>query len=256
MTSKQRIKKAIKFEKPDVLPMLYFNKDFNRSDIIIDDIGRNYIGENKDVSQWGFDWERLDATMGQPEDIVIKNWAELDIYIPPDGFDKTRFNNLENLIKLYGENKYYMASFELSGFTIMSFLRGFDNLMIDFALNRDLVEKLADIVFAYEENVINTMAQYNYDSIAFYDDWGTQSNLLISPQLWREIFKPRYAKQFELAHKVGLDVYFHSCGYIFEIIKDFIEIGVDMLNISQPNLYDIQKLGKYFWRESVLCMSC
>lgn len=246
MTSKERVKKAINFFNPDVLPMLFFNKDYYRSDIIIDNIGRNYTGRYSDVSQWGYKWGHLDSTMGQPETIVIKDWEDLDNYTTPNGFDITRFENLLNLKNKFGKDKYYLGSFELSGFTIMSFLRGFDNLMMDFALYPDEVERLADVVFTYEENVITTMADKGYDGVAFYDDWGTQSNLLISPNMWREVFKSRYKKQFELAHKVGLDVYFHSCGYIMDIIDDLLEIGVDMLNISQPNLYDIKSLGIKF----------
>lgn len=51
-----------------------------------------------------------------------------------------------------------------------------------------------------------------------------------------------------------MDVYFHCCGYIYEIIGDFIEIGVDILNISQPNLFDIEQLGKGFGGK--VCFIC
>jgi uroporphyrinogen decarboxylase len=57
-----------------------------------------------------------------------------------------------------------------------------------------------------------------------------------------------------LAHGLGLDVYFHCCGYYYDIIPDFIEIGVDLMNISQPNLYDIEKLGKDFGGK--VCFVC
>lgn len=60
-------------------------------------------------------------------------------------------------------------------------------------------------------------------------------HFIISPSLWRDFFRPRYKHQFELAHMYGLDVYFHSCGYIYDIIPDLIDIGVDLLNLGQPN---------------------
>ena len=41
-------------------------------------------------------------------------------------------------------------------------------------------------------------------------------------------------------------MYFHSCGYIHEIIPDLIDAGVDLLNLGQPNLYDIERMGKEF----------
>ena len=68
--------------------------------------------------------------------------------------------------------------------------------------------------------------------------------MIVSPALWREFFKPRYARQFVLAHALGLQVYFHTCGNVLPIIPDFKEVGVDMLNLGQPNCYDIEALGR------------
>ena len=79
-------------------------------------------------------------------------------------------------------------------------------------------------------------------------------SLILSPSLWRRHFRERYRRQFALAHELGLEVYFHSCGYIREIIPDLIEVGVDMLNLSQPNLYDIQELGRSFGGQ--VCFVC
>jgi hypothetical protein len=57
--------------------------------------------------------------------------------------------------------------------------------------------------------------------------------------MWRDTFKPRYRDQFEHAHKLGLDVWFHSCGNVTDILEDLHEIGVDVMNISQPNVVDL-----------------
>lgn len=40
--------------------------------------------------------------------------------------------------------------------------------------------------------------------------------------------------------------FFHSCGYILDIIPDLIEIDVDVLQIDQPELMGIEKLGSLF----------
>ena len=126
----------------------------------------------------------------------------------------------------------------------MSFLRGFSPLLEDLYAERGRVEQLAELVFGFEEAVIARLPPHGFDGVSFYDDWGTQSGLIISPELWREFFKPRYRRQFALAHELGLDVYFHCCGAVAELIPDLIEIGVDMLNLGQPNLFDIVELGR------------
>jgi hypothetical protein len=62
--------------------------------------------------------------------------------------------------------------------------------------------------------------------------------------MWRELFKPRYAKQFALAHELGLHTWYHCCGEFVAIMEDFHEIGVDVLNISQPNVNDMAEVGR------------
>lgn len=136
----------------------------------------------------------------------------------------------------------------------MTFLRGFENLLIDLYESPQTVKKLADVVFTFEEEVLSTLPKYGFHGVAFYDDWGTQNGLIISPELWREFFKPRYQHQFEIAHRLGLEVYFHSCGAIHDIIPDLIEIGVDMLNLSQPNLFDLEEIGRLYGGKT--CFVC
>jgi hypothetical protein len=78
--------------------------------------------------------------------------------------------------------------------------------------------------------------------------------MFISPKLWREIFKPRYKRQIDIAHECGLDVYFHCCGYIYDIMPDFIEIGLDVLNPGQPNINGIKRMGENF--SGKMCFAC
>ncbi len=244
MSRKELVKRAIAMKSPDRLPLFFFNRNKDLSDIVMVDVVRHFMGEDKSLSEWGFRWDRSDETMGQPKEELIKDWSVLEKLTVPDPSLPGRFSGLETAKQEYGEDRYYIASLVLSGFTVMTFLRGFNATLEDLVLERSMVEKLADLVFGFENEVIRCAKGRGFDCIAFFDDWGTQQNLIISPDLWRDFFKPRYKEQFDLCHESGFDVYFHCCGYIYDIIPDFIEIGVDMLNISQPNLFDIGRLGK------------
>lgn len=117
------------------------------------------------------------------------------------------------------------------------------------------------MVFGFEEDIIKAYGEQGcVNAFGFGDDWGTQNNLIISPALWRDFFKPRYKKQFDLAHKYGMHVYFHSCGYNYDIINDLIDAGVDILNFNQPNIYGkhglsgIEILGSEFGGR--VCFNC
>jgi hypothetical protein len=241
----EQVKRAIHRRSPEYVPILFFNQDQEQSDLIVVDVVRHFMGLSEDRSEWGFAWEKLDRTMGQPRQPILPDWNGLSTLEVPDPGDPGRFAHVPGVMRRYGE-RYYLASLVLTGFTVMSFLRGFAALLVDLAEERPEVAELADRVFGFEEGVIGRLASAGFHGVAFYDDWGTQENLIISPALWRRYFKARYRRQFDLAHQLGLEVYFHSCGYIREIVPDLIEIGVDMLNLSQPNLYDIPELGRSF----------
>jgi hypothetical protein len=97
-------------------------------------------------------------------------------------------------------------------------------------------------------------AKTDVDGVSFMDDWGSQVALLISPAMWREVFKPLYRDYCNILHAKGKYVFFHSDGFIEAIYPDLIEVGVDALN-SQLFCMDIESLGaKYsgkitFWGE-------
>ncbi len=180
--------------------------------------------------------------MGQPREPLLPDWDRLANLQMPQPADPGRFSHVAGVMNQYGE-RYYLASLVLSGFTVMSLLRGFAPLLLDLSGDRPEGGELADRVLGFEEGVIRQLPAHGFHGVAFYDDWGTQESPIVSPALWRRHFRERYRRQFALAHQLGLEVYFHSCGCVREIIPDLMEIGVDMLNLSQPNLYDIAELA-------------
>lgn len=254
MTSKERVKCAAYFQNPDRLPVVMVNREMEKSDIIFCDVVKHFEGEKKDTSEFGFTWERLDETMGQPLGCPLADLDLLEEYQFPDPKREDRFLDAFEQMKRYGEEKYYIANLSLSGFTAMTLLHGYEDTLCDLYTEPEQMEKLADRVFGFEEQIILECAGKGFSAVSFFDDWGTQENLLIHAGLWRSFFKPRYKRQFDLCHKLGLDVYFHSCGYIYDIIEDLIEIGVDILNLSQPNLFDVASLGREFGGR--LCFVC
>ncbi|MBC8386671.1 MAG: hypothetical protein H8E13_01280, partial [Actinobacteria bacterium] len=80
-----------------------------------------------------------------------------------------------------------------------------------------------------------------------------QNNLLISPSTYRKYIKPRQKKLNSLIKEKKSDIFifYHSCGSIYEIIPDLIEVGVDALNpvqVSAANM-DTKRLKKEFGKD-------
>jgi uroporphyrinogen decarboxylase len=259
LSRKEQVKKAIHMQSPDYVPLLYsyfLSDSLENSDIINVDLEMHFLGDNKDISEWGFKWEFFDRNLvwGQVKSPTIQTWNDIQGYKPPDPYNNARFVRAKEARERWGNDRYYMGNLMLSGFTIMWLLRGLGSLLEDLYVNRDRIEQLADIVFGFEENIITQLGNYGFDAVALADDYGSQQNLLMNPLLWREVFKPRLKKQVELAHNRGLDVFLHSCGYIFDIIQDFVDIGIDMLNPGQPNLNGIKQMGERFGGQ--ICFVC
>ncbi len=115
-------------------------------------------------------------------------------------------------------------------------LRGFEELMIDFAEEPRELQMLIDVVLEYAmRQVEKLLADWRTwgnddDLIGLGDDLGMQHSLPISPEKWRKYLKPCFTKVFGRCKEVGHPVMFHSDGHIFEIIPDLVECGVDIIN--------------------------
>ena len=90
----------------------------------------------------------------------------------------------------------------------------------------------------YDANVVTLQTNYRstQDIVEFNDDLGTQENLMMSPELYRKFIKPRHKLLVKMFKKYApaAKVFFHSCGSVYKIIPDFIDIGIDILNPVQP----------------------
>jgi len=240
MTGEERVRKAIRFDHPDRVPIWYFNRDHMQGDILLHGV---WYGHGR-VNEWGYYFETLDdGTMGQPAEAVIPSWDDLETYEWPTLHAEERLANVEEFKRNAG-GRYTLAALGISGFTVFTFLRGFENAVVDILAEPDKAGYLLDRIFEHETRLIELAARAGLHGFHFADDWGTQDGLIINPELWRAIFKDRYRRQFERAHELGLDVWFHCCGNIAAILPDFYEIGVDVMNISQPNVVDIDEAGR------------
>ena len=240
MTRRQLVLDAIAFEAPERIPIWFFNRDHHLGDIMyfVLDIERD--GRN----EWGYEWERLgDGTMGQPTTAVIPTWEDYGSFRVPEPALYERRRRID-AFKADAGDRYLLAGLGITGFSKYTFLRGFENSMMDFVLEPELTGELLDRIFDFENELIALAAEIGLDGVHFQDDWGTQDSLIISPQTWREFFRPRYEAQFAHAHAMGLQVWFHSCGNVGEIAGDFHDIGVDVMNISQPNVVDTAGVGE------------
>jgi hypothetical protein len=112
-------------------------------------------------------------------------------------------------------------------------LRGFEELMLDFAEEPPELQSLIDVVLAYNLRQVRIKLQSlpaEPQIVHFGDDLGMQTGLPVSPTKWRKLLKPCYEQLYRPFRQAGHYVYMHSDGHIVEIIPDLIDCGVDVIN--------------------------
>ena len=193
--------------------------------------GRKANSEVTDV--WGCHWiYPLEALDGQCIGHPVASWADLSSYQPPNPDDfidwKQARVNIENTkakdgIAHGGTDHGFI-------FLRLTYLRGFDNFMVDVGMERPELDELIAIVENYWFEVVKRWVEAGVDVIGFGDDMGLQHQLPISLESWRRYIKPSYKRIFSYCRSNGVHVGLHSDGYIVDIIPDLIECGVSNLN--------------------------
>jgi uroporphyrinogen decarboxylase len=75
-----------------------------------------------------------------------------------------------------------------------------------------------------------TAGRGQIDIIRADDDVGSMDRLTISPEMWKRYYKPCWAKCIEVVHSHGARLWMHSCGYVWPLLDDHIENGIDCWN--------------------------
>ncbi len=256
MESREIVLRAIEFRDPPRLPINYCNRDFECSDVLANGAGADasFRPTQPGMTEWGYIWGSLDQTMGQPHGHPLADAARIADYRRPVGTDPSRYAHLPGWIA-ENRSKFLRASVGISGFNQATFLRGFETFLEDLYTDPARADAVLDMVFDFENELIERYCALDVDCVVFGDDWGTQNGLIISPAKWRKVFKPRYAEQFAAIRASGKKVWFHCCGNIRDVVGDFIDIGVDVLELLQPDVFGVEWLAREFGGKVCFCCS-
>ena len=211
------------------------------------------------TDMWGSTWLVLQEGMiGEVKDPALKDISKVREYKMPVELIESEWQKygetVDKKLQKLREKDIFIIGGAIEVFQRMQFIRGTENLYYDLGDQSEELLILRDRVVEYFKEYIKYWLDKDVDAIGFYDDWGAQRSTLISPKMWRELFKPVYKELIDIVKKAGKYVFFHTDGYIMELYPEFIELGVDALN-SQLWCMDIDAIAeKYagkitFWGE-------
>jgi uroporphyrinogen decarboxylase len=189
---------------------------------------------------------------------------EVDAYTNwPDMDDPFRVAHVKaQAQQLAADNRYAIMAtpWLLFPFERAHAMQGLDKFLYNMAIEKDFSRYLLEKIYSYCKTLMGHFLDElgeNVDIIKIGDDLGTQESLLISPKMYREFLKPIHADLISfIKSRTKAKVFFHTDGDVFNLIDDFIEIGVDILNPIQTSagrMSNLAELKSRFGRRIVFC---
>ncbi len=239
MTPRENLLRAITFDAPQYVP----RHDEGAM------AGVQYAGNFQVacwIDAWGTRWETTrDDMVPFPKGNPLPDLSHIEDFVVPDPLalfdaDDTLPDEMaaipdRNEKLVFGQQVYFL-------FERAWALTGMENLMEAFYDHPDELRELLRRITDYNIAIFERYIDLGVDGVGFSEDLGNQRALMMSPTLFREFFKPEYARAFAVVKDAGLLVNFHSCGCVQDIVPDLIEVGVDILNPVQARANDLQRM--------------
>jgi len=207
------------------------------------------------TDEWGVGWvsARYETPYGaghytELRGHPIADEKDLEAYQPPDPNRPEIYVEAERLIKQFKDEYWIVIAMAPTLFEVAWALHGLEATLTDLVANPRLVERLMDVALDYHINLAQNMVKFGADMIWIGDDIGTQHGMLMSPKTWRSLLKPRLARLIRSMKEVNPDikVAYHTCGNVWPVVPELIEVGVDVLQPVQPRSMDPSELKRKF----------
>jgi len=181
---------------------------------------------------------------------------EIENYPWPDFGESYRYTEVATQTKHFQERGYavcgelYQTIFETAWL-----MRNMETFLLDLILNPDIAHAICENITQIRIKQARLYAKAGVDIIRLGDDIVSQRGLMMSHETYNTFFKDRIKRIIRAAKEVDPDViiFMHSCGKVEDVIDDFIEAGVEVLNPVQPECNNLKLIySKYndklsFW---------
>jgi uroporphyrinogen decarboxylase len=219
-------------------------------DVLDPDLGRVRLGAGGGLTLWdahGF------AVRGTPtlHDLEQAAW--------PDPADPARVEGLcEQAARQRARGRAVVLDTELGLVDGCQRLRGMTGWLEDLlsapAFAGGMMERVAEVCAGVLQNALRTLGD-DADAVIVYEDLAGQTRTLMSPELYRAHIKPFHAALVEAIRSASsARVVVHCDGAVGELLRDFVEIGVDGVNPVQTSARGMEpdRLKRSFGRD--LCL--
>lgn len=264
MTERENIIGAVRFERPDYIPMgFHINSacwhhydqnalqdlmeahpflfpDFQRQAKVTPHYGLNEREDEPYGDPWGCVWETTDnGIVGAVHQHPLENWSAFGDYLSP-GPDKTDgtfpidWQSIQAQVRRQRENGQLVRGGLPHGHTFLRLqdIRGYENLIFDMIDEEPNLPTLIEMVESFNyQHVIKWLA-LQPDIMSYPDDLGMQVGPMLSPESFRRYIEPVYHRLMKPAREQGCIVHMHSDGDIRTLVDDLVGGGVEVINLQ------------------------
>lgn len=167
-----------------------------------------------------------------------KTKEDVDTYVFPEVDAPGRFRDAESLVKKFKKDYLIIGDIEVTVFSLAHQLAGMEKLLVDMMMEAEYVIPLFEACANFQTEIGLRLIEKGVDAIWFGDDFGTQTNLIMSPETFREQLKPAYKKMIHRFKEANPDIIpiLHCDGAVAELLDDIHEIGFEVFNPVQPGV--------------------
>jgi uroporphyrinogen decarboxylase len=164
--------------------------------------------------------------------------ADIDNFKFPDPLAPGRYRDAENLIRKYHEDYLVFGDIEVTVFSLGHQLVGMEKLLVDMMMEAEYVVPLFEACAEFQTQIGIQLIERGVDAIWVGDDFGTQTGLIIPPEIFQAQLKPVYKKMVNHFKAANPDIIpiLHCDGAVADLLGDIRDIGFEVFNPVQPGV--------------------
>jgi uroporphyrinogen decarboxylase len=197
----------------------------------------------KDI--WGTEWHREhEGVMGFPRGAPLADLpSALAGYPWPDPDDERIAGQIYRQAEGWQRDMTFLSGSHRDTLWEKCYmLLGMENAMCSFYSEPEAMREVLARIMDFQIGIARHYIGLGVEMVRMSDDLGTQSRLLLSPDILREFLAPEYRRLFDLYESKNVIVNFHSCGHIEPILDVFMDLGVSILNPIQASANDLDAI--------------
>lgn len=235
LTKRENLLETIKGGNPD-----RFVNQYEYLNIILEAPTFGFMPEvGKQIKDsWGVTWNWPKGQIGafpmhDPEHKVLKDVTEWKKFVKAPVVPTSDEAWAEAVVHANAVNRneeFVTAFFGPGIFEMTHMLMGMEDALMALYEEPEVMHELIDYLTDHELNCAKLLIEKIHpDALFHHDDWGSQINSFVSPDMFDEFFLPAYKKIYGFYKANGVElIVHHSDSYAANIVPFMIEMGIDI----------------------------